>query len=104
MKAITAYVVSRLGLSLTEACVEVSEVSINKSSVYSSGEESGQGVPIMGNAIVRYRVWVNEEAYNTGKQPVTEGQKIISFPENEIKTSMNIALSIAFPESTIETE
>lgn len=100
MIAITSYEVTELGLTLPAACIEVKEVNSAKESYYQSTGQSGD--PIMKNTIVRYRVWVSESAYNGGKKHVAEGQREINFSASNQDTVNNIALNLAFPESTIQ--
>lgn len=103
MIAITEYTVEQFGITLPNACIEIREVNTAQDNYYHTTDENGNGV--MRNTIVRYKVWADHAAYLAGasgeKQPITEGVKYVDFTPANKDAVDNIALNIAFPESTI---
>lgn len=100
MIAITEFHVAQFGLTLPAACVEIKEVNTSKDQSYY--EDTVEGEPVMKNTIVRFKVWTSESAFLEGKSPITEGERKIKFTPANQDSIHNIALDLAFPESTIK--
>lgn len=101
MVAITPYTIDSFGIELPAACIEVKEVNVQKDKIYYAGNDE-TGAPIYRNTIVRFKVWANQAAYDSNKQPIAEGERFVDFAENEIMNTHNSALNIAFPEGIIQ--
>ena len=97
MIAITEYHFSNFGLTLPEACVEVTEVQATKHQQYYDNETQNQK-----NTVVRIQVWVDESARTEGKQPLEQTEKFIDLDIELTNNLHKTALTVLLPDATIK--
>lgn len=100
MIAITSYTFESFGLSLPAAVVEIEEITNRKeSSFYVNDPEEGS---VQKNTLARIRVYADQSAYDSGKSPIERTEKYLDLQEIEITNLHGDALTILFPEGTIQ--
>jgi hypothetical protein len=100
MIAITEYHVEEFGITLPAACIEITEVNSSKTQSFYQEVEGGKGVHR--NSLIRYKIWVDEQAYQAGKKHLAIESKFIDLSAGDLTSIHNIALNLAFTESTIK--
>lgn len=100
MIAITPYEATDYGISLPEAAIEVKEINTSTVNSYYQGTKE-DGTPEYRNTIVRFRVWVDIDAYRLGKRPIVEGERFVNLAESQQKELSNVALSALFEQAEI---
>lgn len=103
MIAIASYNAEDYGINLPEAVIEVRDVQTSKLNNYYQSTNP-DGSPDLRNTIVRFRVWVDQAAFQAGKRPIVEGEKFVNLSPSQHNEIANMALAAAFPDSEIISE